>query len=306
MKKQLLIALLVMFTFSACQKDEELTWDGHLIGLGGEEMIQNDTDKWIYDNFTKPYNIEIKYRWDQSELDLNRTLVPVDEDKVIPLLKSIKKIWIAPYEQVAGRTFVRRICPKKFVLVGSPKYNNNTITLGEAEGGRKIVMYRLNWFDPTNGNIVREILKTVHHEFGHTMHQTILYPLEFKTITPAGYTAAWNNVSEAVALKLGYVSSYASAAPDEDFVENIARNLVYGSEWFAKKVADAAAVYADPAQNVGMEYNPAEAMIRKMNIVTTYLKEVWGINFYDPSPAEKGLQTLVQEAIAEVTAGNLE
>ena len=70
--------------------------------------------------------------------------------------------------------------------MGSPKYNPNTgtITLGEAEGGRKIVLYRLNWFDLKDRDLIQQIMKTVHHEFGHTLHQTILYPEEFKNITP--------------------------------------------------------------------------------------------------------------------------
>lgn len=130
----------------------------------------------------------------------------------------------------AGANFIRSYSPKKYVLVGSPKYNPNTgtITLGEAEGGRKIVLYRLNWFDLKDRDLIQQIMKTVHHEFGHTLHQTILYPEEFKNITPGGYTTSWNNMSEEEALKLGYVSSYACAGPDEDFVEMIARIAVFG------------------------------------------------------------------------------
>ena len=81
------------------------------------------------------------------------------------VMKVVQEIWIKPYEQLAGANFIRSYSPKKYVLVGSPKYNPNdgTITLGEAEGGRKIVLYRLNWFDLKDRDLIHQIMKTVHH-----------------------------------------------------------------------------------------------------------------------------------------------
>ncbi len=287
--------------FASCTKEETLNTDYAIQGLGGDVWEQNEIDLWLYENLVKPYNIEVKYKWDQFEADLDAMLVPPKEEKVIAIMSMIKDLWITPYETLAGSTFIKQLCPKKYVLVGSPRYNSGgTITLGEAEGGRKITIYRINDVEPDDLELIQSVMKTVHHEFAHTMHQTIMYPEEYMNITPGGYTSSWNNVSDATALQLGYISPYACSNPDEDFVEMICRIVVYGREKFEARVAAANALWDDPEQSValGLEYNPGEALRQKESMVITYLKDVWGINLYDQSETEKGLETLVQEAIA--------
>lgn len=300
--KYMICLLTAAFIVWGCEKEQLGDLNTKILDLGGEEIAPSETDTWLYDNFVKPYNMEVKYKWDQFELALNRTLVPVYEDKVIPIMNTIKETWIVPYEKVAGAAFIKKLSPKKFVLVGSPQYNNGTITLGEAEGGRKIVMYRLNWFTRTDASLIRAIMKTVHHEFGHTMHQTIMYPEEYMYITPAAYTSSWNNVSDMEAMKLGFISSYATASPDEDFVEMLSRIVVYGKEAFDQRVAEATSIYNNPSLNAGMTYDPGAALRQKEAILVSYLKQVWGVDLYDPSPGVKGLVTLVQEAISDISS----
>lgn len=299
MKKIFLFLLTLSFLTLSCVKEDEINPSQVILGLGGEEVATNEIDEWLHENYVIPYNMEVKYKWDQFELDLNRTLVPIYEEKVIPIMNIVKETWIVPYEKMAGEAFIKTLSPKKFVLVGSPKYNNSTITLGEAEGGRKIVMFRLNWFTPSDKELVQAILKTVHHEFAHMMHQTIMYPEEYMYITPAGYTSSWNNVSDESAKKLGFISPYASANPNEDFVEMISRIIVYGKEAFDERVAQASAIFNNPSQNAGMTYDPGEALRQKEQIIITYLKQVWNVDLYDPSPGVKGIVTLVQEALNE-------
>ncbi len=297
MKKIIITLAALLLIFNSCEKEEQIDLNVNILGLGGDEGKPNSTDIWLKNNFVTPYNMEVKYKWDQFELALNRTLVPVYEDKVIPIMEIIKEAWIKPYEEVAGPTFIKKLSPKKFVLVGSPQYNLGTITLGEAEGGRKIVMYRLNWFTKTDVSLIQAILKTVHHEFAHTMHQTIMYPEEFMYITPSSYTSSWNNVSDTDAMKMGFISPYATANSDEDFVETISRIIVYGKEAFDARVAEATSIYNDPLLNAGMTYDPGDALRRKEAIVISYLKQVWGVELYDPSPGVKGLVSRVQDAI---------
>ena len=52
-----------------------------------------------------------------------------------------------------------------------------------------------------------------------------------------------------------------------------------------------------------MTYNPAEVYRLKESYVVNYLKDVWGINFYDQD-GEKGLVSMVQDAINEIVNGN--
>src|SRR5213083_857528 len=141
MKAFKILAILITATslLASCKKEEDLSNVDEIIGLGGDTWVKTDLDKWIYDTLTVPYNIAVKYKWDQFEFELNKTLVPPKEDVVKPVMRSIKKVWMDTYIAEAGLTFFNKYSPKFFVLSGSASYNNNgSITLGTAEGGRKV------------------------------------------------------------------------------------------------------------------------------------------------------------------------
>ena len=74
----------------------------------------------------------------------------------------------------------------------------------------------------------------------------------------------------------------------EDFVEMIARIAVFGPEWYEKKVARAKELYLNATSALDFAYDPSEALRQKETIVVSYLKDIWGINFYDQD-GEKGL-----------------
>ncbi|NEM97843.1 zinc-binding metallopeptidase [Pontibacter burrus] len=280
-------ALLLAVTFvTACSKDDE-DLNKPILGLGGDSWTHSELDKWLYQNFTVPYNIEVKYRWDGSELALDRTLVPAKEEKIQPLMETMKHAWIDVYEAEAGETFVKRFVPKQYVLVGSPQYNaSGTITLGEAEGGRKVTLYRVNQFEKNKREIVQPILKTIQHEFAHILHQTVMYPPEYEQITPMGYTSSWNNISVTNARESGYISSYAQASPNEDFVEMIAIMLTQGKTDYEAIIA-------------GISNPEAVAALRKKEeIVVTYFKQVWNIDFYKlQARAELALEDIAPKPV---------
>lgn len=272
--------VLVTLTFAACEKKENLD-TSNLLGLGGDTWTKGAIDKWLYDSITKPYNIEVKYRWDPWEVSLDKTLVPPDESKVIPAMSAIKQIWIDPYNAETGsENFIKKYSPKSFVLVGSPEYNyNGTILLGQAEGGNKIAMYVINQFDKNNISELRRMLHTIEHEFAHILHQNILYSQDFKTITP-NYTSTWFNISDEEAQSQGFATAYSMAAPDEDFVEMVSTMLVEGKQRFNELVEN---------QNTTAQ----AALRRKEEIVVNYFKQAWNIDFYS-------LQKRTQDALNRI------
>src|SRR6478735_4388768 len=233
--------LLVILLGVSCKKSENLGSVDDIPGLGGDGWKKGPIDNWIYSNLTKPFNISVKYKWDQFELELNKNLVPPREEKIVPVMEAVKKVWIDTYIAEAGEVFMRTYCPKFFVLCGSASWNTDgTITLGTAEGGRKIVLYVLNDFR-TKGMTgyaasdsfnIKQMFHTIEHEFGHILHQTIMYPKEYKSISVGFYTSNWNNVSDANARKDGFVTAYAESSPDEDFVEMVAMMLIEGKAGF--------------------------------------------------------------------------
>lgn len=280
--KKILLALIFGLIITSCKPEaEDLT--AKVDGLGGPILTKLPIDTWLSDNFTKPYNIEVKYRWDAFDVPLNKTLVPPLVSKVQPTMEAVKTIWIEPYIKEASADFIKKFCPKQYILVGSANWNNDgTIVLGTAEGGRKVVLYQINDFDKKNVAVVKQMLHTIHHEFGHILHQNILYPLSFKQITPGSYTSNWYNISEEEALNLGYITSYSMSGPDEDFVEMIATMLVEGKTAFDARV------------NAMTNTTAKDAIRRKEQIVVDYFAKAYNINF-------TSLQTTTQAAITNFT-----
>lgn len=273
---------LVIF-LASCQKDEDLDVQ-QPIGLGGDTTARGSIDRWLLDSLTKPYNISVKYRWDPFEVSLFNPLTPPDESKVIAAMSAVKRVWIDPYNAETGnQLFIKKYSPKQFVLVGSVEYQpNGTVILGQAEGGNTITFFDINQnYDNNNVTSIRRMIQTSHHEFAHILHQNVMYPQEYKYITSnlglTGYTSTWFNVFEDEALENGYITPYAMASPDEDFVEMIANMLMEGRQRFDEIVASV---------------NPsAQSSLRaKEQIVVEYFRKIWKIDFYS-------LQNRVQAAL---------
>lgn len=254
-----------------------------------EDYVNNDNknkptelDTWLYDNFTAPYNIEVKYRWDGSELDPYKNLVPPKVDKIQDVMEVIRHVWIDPYTTLAGADFIKVYCPKQFVLVGSANYNfDGSTVLGTAEGGRKVLLYVINRFDQDDYEGVKALVHTVEHEFGHILHQNISYPSEFKEITAGSYTGNWASVTPEEALAQGFITNYAMASPDEDFVEMIAVMLVEGKAGYERMLA------------CQTNANSRVLIRRKEQAVVAYFQKSYHMDFY-------ALQTEVQKSIADI------
>lgn len=270
----------VLTLVSSCRKDVNGSLDTPPYGLGGDTWEKTNVDKWIYDSLTVPFNIAVKYRWDAWELALDKTLVPPDTAKVIPSLQGLLAVAFTPYIQHTGsRDLLRQYAPKNFVLVGSPQYDyNGTITLGQAEGGTKITLYLINYFSRLKKDSAsfKQMIHTIHHELGHILHQNVMFSTNYKIIT-GGYTATWFNVSDASARTQGFITAYAMAAPEEDFVEMISSMLVGGPNGptgydnYEKLLTQAGATTSTPYLNIKA----------KEAIVVDYFAKTWHVDFYD-------------------------
>jgi substrate import-associated zinc metallohydrolase lipoprotein len=287
--KAFLITIIAGVTLVSC-KEEPIGEIDDIPGLGGDEWVSGPVDQWIRDSLTVPYNISAKYKWDQFEFgDVTKTLVPPDEALVVPLLSTIKKAWTQPYVQEAGKVFYNKYSPKFFILSGSNQFNQDgSLVLGTAEGGRKVVLFGVNLFKvkgmagynaAEDSAFVKEwFLKTIHHEFGHILHQTVLYPVEFKNVSQSLYQGGnWINWSNAEANRDGFVTNYSSLNFDEDFVEMIAVMLTEGKVGF-DKIVNAIPEGTSPR---GTTKAQAQAALRqKEAIVVAYYKNTWNIDFY--------------------------
>ncbi len=79
-------------------------------------------DKWLNDNYVKPYNIDFKYRFELNESDMNYYTVPADYDEAVIMAHLVKYLCIDTYDEVASVDFTREYFPKMFFLIGEFEY----------------------------------------------------------------------------------------------------------------------------------------------------------------------------------------
>lgn len=188
-----------------------------------------DFDKWVNKTFRDTYNLEFKYKMEDVEADMNYNLVPATFENARDLCLLTNYLWFETYEQHCGIDFLKTYGPRILHLIGSPAYNPNTGTeiLGLAEGGLKVTLYKVNELDLNNINQLNEyFFRTMHHEFGHILHQTRSYPTEFNLLSTGRYdSGSWQSKAIGLVASQGFVTPYASSENREDFAETIANFL---------------------------------------------------------------------------------
>lgn len=202
-------------------------------------------DKWVNQTFRDVYNLEFKYRMEDVEADMNYNLVPATYENARDLCLLTNYLWFETYREHCGIDFLKSYGPRILHLIGSPAYNPNTGTeiLGLAEGGLKVTLYKVNEMQLDNINQLNEyFFRTMHHEFGHILHQTRSYPTEFNLLSTGRYdSGSWQSKAIGYVNSLGFITPYSSSEAREDFAETIANYLTRTDEqlelilWMASK-----------------------------------------------------------------------
>ncbi|MDE6018320.1 MAG: hypothetical protein K2G85_05860 [Muribaculaceae bacterium] len=186
-------------------------------------------DKWLNQNFRDVYNVDFKYLMEDVEADMNYNLVPATYDNARDLALLTKYLWYDSYKELIGEAFIKSYGPRILHLIGSPAYNPNsgTETLGLAEGGLKVTLFKVNEMDLDDINMLNEFyFRTMHHEFGHILHQTKSYPTDFNLLSTGRYDdSSWQSKQPGYVASLGFITPYASSQAREDFAETIANYL---------------------------------------------------------------------------------
>ena len=228
-------------------------------------------DKWLLENYTFPYNVEMKYKMEDIESDMKYHLVPADSAKTAKLSIIMKYLWFDAYNEVIGPDFIKENMPRTIHFIGSPAYNSEgTMVLGTAEGGLKITLYMVNSLDDKTlkdyDTMNKYYFHTLHHEFTHILNQKIPYDQSFKLITESGYVSGdWYTISDKTAHQAGFVTPYAMVEPLEDFAEMLSSYVTMSqSEWNA--------ILTD-AGTTG-----AASISAKLDIVRNYMQESWNVD----------------------------
>lgn len=242
-----------------------------------DPVVETDTytlefDQWLQEHYTEPYNVEFRYRLDDSATDPNYNVVPVSLGMADTIAHLALYLWYDVYDEVAPEGFLRENGPRIIQLIGSAMINaaQGTEKLGQAEGGIKITLMKINQMRTNDIAQLNEyIFKTMHHEFSHILHQKKTYPKEFEQISSADYNPdGWQYTSDVEAWQMGFASPYGGSQAREDFVEIIANYIVKTDADINKMMTEA-----------GKNGKPGKDKLeRKIEICRTWLMEKWNLD----------------------------
>jgi substrate import-associated zinc metallohydrolase lipoprotein len=258
---------------------------------GGESLfddaapLRNDFDRWLLSSYVYAYNVDVKYRLEDIESQMQYNLAPAEMGKAIRTAKLVKHAWFEAYDEVGGVDFTRSCAPRVILLVGSAAYSGNgSEVLGTAEGGMKVTLYSVNAVDslldkPDRLNYY--YFQTMHHEFTHILNQKRSYDADFELISEGSYVQGdWTQLSLEMATAAGFVTTYAASEPREDFAEVMATYITYSdADW--KQLLRFAGSAA------------AEVINRKLDMVKSYMLNAWSIDLEE-------LRRVVQRRTAEI------
>jgi len=267
----LLIACTLSFTFTSCS-EEKL---GPSI-FDVNPPVRTAFDYWLIENFVKPFNVRVLWRYEDMESDFRYNLLPAELGLAKKMAQITKHVWFDAYAEAVSEEFLRLTSPRIIQFIGSRAYNpaDGTFTLGTAEGGMKVTLYMVNHLEMNTDFLNRFYFWVMHHEFAHILHQVRMYPLSFREITPAVYIGNdWPSVSRNEAFRRGVITPYSLFSADEDFVEMFtAYILTDPATW--ESWMQIAATGIVPATSI----TGRQAIEQKLAIIKTYMWEIWGLD----------------------------
>lgn len=279
MKKIIPILAIYTLLIMSCAKKEVLPEQSQ---LDVTEPVKTAFDEWITSNYTNPYNIRIKYKWDEGDMsDFGRYNIPPNAEKVKLLLELLQTMWIESYSEIAGPDFVKKIAPRELIFRGGGDFTTNggPGAWGQASGGKTITLFSVN-------DVTSQTLKTraglndysglIHHEYAHILNQIRNFDeAAYKQITPEGYTANWQSITIPASNRVGFITSYARMNVGEDFAEMVKIMLINTrAQWDAiiNGIADTGG---------STTATKAKADLRKKEaLVVSYFSKVYGIDIY--------------------------
>lgn len=198
---------------------------GNTNNIGGS--ARPSLDRYIEQEVSKPYNIEIHYRYNEAEIDRSWVASPARISNSLQFVNVLKYLFLEPYTELMGIDFVRRFSPQSFILTGTLGYNpapSKSNTRAFTINGVKIIFMNMNDFDfPTMKDRYDELealqssgssrytafkewlegennlylsrlkttyLRTIFHESAHTFHQRVEPSKDFDKISSLDYKQA--------------------------------------------------------------------------------------------------------------------
>ena len=312
-RKIYLIFILIILSsslFVSCKEEEldESIFDVNVPVLN-EKAFTYKFDKFLYENFLVPYNMQFLYKMQHISTDNRYNLIPAKLENSKKLAALFKYLWLDAYNEIIDTTFLKINAPRIIHIIGSPAINplSETEIIGLAEASIKISLFRVNNLNVNDLADMNEYyFKTMHHEFAHILHQKKTYPREFNYFSINDYLpTGWEKRHSSVAASLGFVSPYAGSETREDFVEVIANYIVKTDAQWNSLLYDASREWKqnyedDPSKGVVEidEYDGVdgvEVISEKLEMCKIWLRDAWGIDI-------EALRAVVQERQSKINS----
>lgn len=297
------IAFLLLFVLNCIACSEDKLNEVSVIDEGKAQIEATELDNWILNNITKPYGIEVIYRWEKNNNSAGVFIYPPKVEKVRAVLETVKELGLETYRlnEVGGKDFLLGRVPIKLYLYGggNPDENGVERLYNPQLTAAEMCLYNVNDFEAGNADKVFVLMRSVHHQLAKRLMQLMNYDYDkFFAISGHRYTGT----TEPIAAPLGYaqtgkekfgLDSYANKrgfytmlsflSAEDDFAEIISSTLTSTP----KEVFDAGVAAQTPDTDIDPEVNARYAkeaeqaykeFIEKQAFVNEYVQKNWHIN----------------------------
>lgn len=297
------IAFILSFILSCVACSEDKLSENSVIDENKTQIEATELDNWILNNITKPYGIEVIYRWEKNSNADGIYIYPPKIEKVRAVLEAVKELGLDTYllKEVGGKDFLLGRSPIKLYLYGggNPDENGVERLYNPQLTAAEMCIYNVNEFEPTDFDKVFVLMRSVHHQLAKRLMQFVSYDRDkFYVISGHRYTGT----TEPIAAPLGYaktgkerfgLDNYANKrgfytmlsflSAEDDFAEIISSTLTSTP----KEVYDAGVAASTPDTDVDPEVNARYAkeaeqaykeFIAKQTFVNEYVQKEWHIN----------------------------
>ena len=297
------IAFILSFILSCVACSEDKLSENSVIDENKTQIEATELDNWILNNITKPYGIEVIYRWEKNSNADGIYIYPPKIEKVRAVLEAVKELGLDTYllKEVGGKDFLLGRLPIKLYLYGggNPDENGVERLYNPQLTAAEMCIYNVNEFESTDFDKVFVLMRSVHHQLAKRLMQFVSYDRDkFYAISGHRYTGT----TEPIAVPLGYaktgkerfgLDNYANKrgfytmlsflSAEDDFAEIISSTLTSTP----KEVYDAGVVASTPDTDVDPEVNARYAkeaeqaykeFIAKQTFVNEYVQKEWHIN----------------------------
>lgn len=297
------IAFILSFILSCVACSEDKLSVNSVIDENKTQIEATELDNWILNNITKPYGIEVIYRWEKNSNADGIYIYPPKIEKVRAVLEAVKELGLDTYllKEVGGKDFLLGRLPIKLYLYGggNPDENGVERLYNPQLTAAEMCIYNVNEFEPTDFDKVFVLMRSVHHQLAKRLMQFVSYDRDkFYVISGHRYTGT----TEPIAAPLGYaktgkerfgLDNYANKrgfytmlsflSAEDDFAEIISSTLTSTP----KEVYDAGVAASTPDTDVDPEVNARYAkeaeqaykeFIAKQTFVNEYVQKEWHIN----------------------------